>query len=62
MSQKCARAHESKRNSPSQLSGEPQEWLLEVVVGFGGDLEILQILLAVERDGSGFHFTFLVKA
>jgi hypothetical protein len=61
MNQKCARAHESQRNSPCQLSGEPQEWLLKVVVAFGGDFKILQVLLAVKSDGSGFHFTLLVK-
>jgi hypothetical protein len=33
-----------------QLSSQPQKWLLKVVVGFGGDIVVLQILLPVERD------------
>ena len=40
-----------------KLSCQPQEGLFEVVVGFGGDVIVLQILLAVESDGLGLHFT-----
>jgi hypothetical protein len=34
-----------------QLASEPQEGLLEVVVGLGGDVVVLEVLLAVEGDG-----------
>ena len=40
-----------------KLSCQPQEGLFEVVVGFGRDVIVLQILLAVESDGLGLHFT-----
>lgn len=43
----------------NELSGEPKEGLLEVVVGLGGDIVVLKILLAVEGNGLGFHFAFL---
>jgi hypothetical protein len=39
-----------------KLSSQPQEWFFEVVVGFGGDVVVLQILLAVEGDGLCFDF------
>lgn len=42
-----------------QLSGEPQERLLEVVVGLGRDVVVLQILFAVEGDGLGLDFALL---
>lgn len=42
-----------------QLASEPQEGLLEVVVGLGGDVVVLQVLLAVEGDGLGLHLTLL---
>ena len=32
------------------LPGQPQEGLLEVVVGFGRDVVVLQVLLPVEHD------------
>lgn len=40
-----------------KLSRQPQEGLFEVVVGFGGDIVVLEILLAVESDGLGLYFT-----
>lgn len=43
----------------NKFSGQPQEWLLEVVVGFGGDVVVLKVLLAVESDGLGLYLTFL---
>src|SRR5690554_8041449 len=34
-----------------ELSGEPEEGLLEVVVGLGGDIVVLEVLLAMEGNG-----------
>ena len=42
-----------------QLPCEPQERLLEVVVGLGGDVVVLQVLLAVEGDGLGLDLALL---
>lgn len=35
---------------PNELPGKPKEGLFEVVVGLRGDLEVLEVLLAVEGD------------
>jgi len=48
----------------NELSCEPKERLLEVVVGLGRDVVVLQILLAVEGDSLGldlalFHVHFV---
>ena len=43
----------------NKLSREPEERLLEVVVGLGRDVVVLEILLAVECDGLGLDFTLL---
>jgi hypothetical protein len=42
-----------------ELPCQPQEGLLKVVVGFGGNVVVLQILLAMEGDGLGLHFALL---
>ena len=42
-----------------QLPSQPEEGLLEVVVGLGGDIVVLQILLAVEGDGLSLDFALL---
>lgn len=42
-----------------ELASEPQEWLLEVVVRLGGDIVVLEVLLAVEGDGLGLDLTLL---
>ena len=42
-----------------ELASEPEERLLEVVVGLGGDIVVLQVLLAVEGDGLGLHLSLL---
>lgn len=42
-----------------ELSRQPQKWLLEVVIGFSGDVVVLKILLAVESDSLGFHLALL---
>jgi hypothetical protein len=36
-----------------------QERLLEVVVGLGGDVVVLEVFLAVESDGLGLDFALL---
>lgn len=43
----------------NQLAGQPQERLLKVIVGLGGDIVVLQVLLSVEGDGLGLHFSLL---
>lgn len=42
-----------------EFPGEPQEGLLEVVVGFRGDIVVLEVLLAVEGDGLGLDLALL---
>jgi hypothetical protein len=42
-----------------KLACKPQEWLLEVVVGLGGDVVVLEVLLAVESDGLGLDLALL---
>lgn len=43
----------------NQLPRKPEEGLLEVVVGLGGDIVVLEVLLAVEGDGLGLDLTLL---
>ena len=43
----------------NQLAGEPQEGLLEVVVGLGGNVVVLKVLLAMESDGLRLHLSLL---
>jgi hypothetical protein len=52
-------SNELQRRVANELSCKPQEGLLEIVVGLGRELEVLQVLLAVEGDGSGLDFAFL---
>ena len=49
------RDHSSKSKEP----GQPEERLLEVVVGLGGDVVVLEVLLPVEDDGLGLHLAVL---
>ena len=42
-----------------ELPCEPQEGLLEVVVGLGGDVVVLEVLHAVEGDGLGLDLALL---
>jgi hypothetical protein len=42
-----------------EFPGEPEERLLEVVVGLGGDVVVLEVLLAVEGDGLGLDLALL---
>lgn len=44
---------------PNQLPCKPQEWFLEVVVRFGGDFKVRQILFAVKCDSACLHFALL---
>lgn len=42
-----------------ELASEPQEGLLEVVVGLSGDIVVLEVLLAVESNRLGLDFALL---
>jgi hypothetical protein len=42
-----------------EFPGEPEERLLEVVVGLGGDVVVLEVLLSVEGDGLCLHLALL---
>ena len=42
-----------------EFPGEPEEGLLEVVVRLGGDVVVLEVLLAVEGDGLGLDLALL---
>lgn len=42
-----------------EFSRQPQEGLLKVVVGLGGDIIVLEVLLAVESDCLCLHFALL---
>ena len=42
-----------------EFPGEPEERLLEVVVGLGRDVVVLEVLLAVEGDGLGLDLALL---
>lgn len=42
-----------------ELAGQPEEGLLEVVVGLGGDVVVLEVLLAVEGDLLGLDLAVL---
>jgi hypothetical protein len=49
------------RYIPDELAAKPEEWLLEVVVGLCRDLEVLEVLLAVEGDCAGLDLALLHK-
>lgn len=42
-----------------KLAGQPKEGLLEVIIGLGRDVVILEIFLPVEGDGLGLHLPLL---
>ena len=48
-----------KTGVSDELASQPEEGLLEVVVGLGGDVVVLQVLLAVEGDGLGLDLSLL---
>ena len=43
----------------NELASEPEEGLLEVIVGLGRDIVVLEVLLAVECDGLGLDLALL---
>ena len=43
----------------SKLPRQPEERLLEVVVGLGRDVVVLEVFFPVESDGLGLHLSFL---
>ena len=51
--------HEIVGHLPDQFPSKPQERFLKVVVGLGRNLEILNVLLSVERHLAGLHFSLL---
>lgn len=55
----CWGSNELKAGVTDELSSQPQEGLLEVVVGLGRDVVVLEVLLAVESDGLGLDLTLL---
>ena len=52
-------ARSRMRCVPNKLPREPEEWLLEVVVRLRGDLEVLDVFLAVEGHAARLHFPLL---
>lgn len=55
----CWRGNKLQSGVTNELPSQPQEGLLEVVVRLGGDVVILEVLLAMERNGLGFDLAFL---
>lgn len=53
------RGNELEVRVADELAREPEERSLEVVVRLGRDLEVLKVLLAVERDSSRLDFSLL---
>jgi len=43
----------------NKLTSQPEERLLEIVVGFGGDIVVLKVLLAMECNGFGLDLSLL---
>ena len=43
----------------NKLTCQPQERLLKVVIGLGGNVVVLEVLLSVESDGLGLHLSLL---
>lgn len=50
---------ELKSAVSDQFSGQPEEWLLEVVVGLSGDVVVLQVLLSVKCDSLSLDLSLL---
>lgn len=46
-------------NVPDELTSEPEERLLEVVVRFRRDLKVLEVLLTVEGHRACLHLALL---
>jgi hypothetical protein len=43
----------------NKLACQPEERLLEVIIGLGGDVVVLKVLLSVESNGLGLHLSLL---
>ena len=54
-----SRRHGAGGRAPDELAREPEEGLLKVVVGLGGDVVVLQVLLPVEGDLLGLDLALL---
>jgi hypothetical protein len=48
-----------KGHLPNEFAAEPEERLLEVVIRFGRNLEVLEVLLPVESHLGGLDFPLL---
>jgi hypothetical protein len=58
----CQKTHSKRATNlivASQLSSDPNKWLLKVVVIFRRNLEVLEILFSMESDLFRFHFSIL---
>ena len=54
---RCKRTYKS--SVTNELAGEPEERLLEVIVGLGRDVVVLEVLFPVEGDGLGLDLALL---
>lgn len=55
----CRRLDKRKVVVTTELSGQPQERLLKIVIGFRGNVVVLQVLLAMESNLLGFDLAIL---
>lgn len=55
----CGFGDEFERLVSDKLSRKPEEGLLKVVVGFGRDIVVLKVLLAMEGDGLRLDLSLL---
>lgn len=55
----CGSSDKFELRVADEFPCQPEEGLLEVVVRFGGDVVVLEVLLAVESDGLGLDFALL---
>lgn len=56
MQKRRGRSHIYQSRVSNKFTRQPKEGFLEVVVGFSGDVVVLEILLSVEGDGFGLDF------
>ena len=55
----CIWASTYQTQVADELASQPEERLLKVVVGLGRNVIVLQVLLAVERNGLGLDLALL---
>lgn len=55
---KSRRSNKLEGGVADELSCKPKEWLLKVIIGFGRDVVVLQVLFAMESNGFRLDFTF----